>query len=232
MKRKNICFISCVVFIIVCIVLSLLGGIYQRVYRKPIPPQTDSAKPAVALTFDDGPNSCYTPQLLDILYEQQVPATFFLVGEKFSGNEPLIQEMASCGHEIESHTFSHPDLTTLNPQQIRWEIYQMEKELKKILPNYAVCYVRPPYGRYSEKVRNAIDLPLMLWTIDSGDWENPDADKIYTTVVSNIKDGDIIIFHDDNAETVKALQRIIVELKARDFRFLTVSQMDEIKKGN
>ncbi len=65
----------------------------------------------------------------------------------------------------------------------------------------------------------------MLWTIDSGDWENPDAEIIYTTVVGSVKDGDIIVFHDDNAETVKALEKIIVELKAREFQFATVSQI-------
>jgi peptidoglycan/xylan/chitin deacetylase (PgdA/CDA1 family) len=188
----------------------------------------NSAQPVVALTFDDGPNSRYTPQVLDILYEEQVPATFFLVGEKFAGNELLIKEMAASGHEIGSHTFSHPDLTTLNTQQIRQEIRQTEKELKKILPDYPVQYVRPPYGRYTEKVEKAIDLPLMLWTIDSGDWENPDAEKIYTTVVRNIQDGDIVVFHDDNAETVKALEKIIVELKARGFQFVAVSQMYEM----
>ncbi len=232
MKHKNICFVACVACIIVFIVVSLLTGIYGRIHRKAISSQMDPTKPAVALTFDDGPNPRYTPQVLDILYEQQVPATFFLVGEKFAGNEPLIKEMAGSGHEIESHTFSHPDLTTLNTQQIQQEIHRTEEGLKKILPNYTLHYLRPPYGRYTEKVEKATDLSLMLWTIDSWDWENPDADRIYNTVVSVIKDGDIIVFHDDNPETGKALRRIIAELKARNFQFVTVSQMYEMKQSD
>ena len=104
----------------------------------------------------------------------------------------------------------------------------MEEELRKILPDYTVKYVRPPYGRYNEAVEQAVGHPLMLWTIDSGDWDDPDAESIYTTVVSNIQDGDIIVFHDDNPETVKALESIIIELKSRGFQFVTVSQMREI----
>lgn len=119
MKRKNLLFCICVGFIIVLVIVSLLAGINQRVDRKAIQVQITPAQPVVSLTFDDGPNSYYTPQVLDILYKQQVPATFFLVGEKLGGNELLIREMEASGHEIESHTFSHPDLTPLNNQQIQ-----------------------------------------------------------------------------------------------------------------
>ncbi len=232
MKRRNILFSAWVAFTMILVVIGLLGRVHQRVDRKAISVQIDPTRPAVALTFDDGPSPRYTPQVLDVLYEQQVPATFFLVGEKFPGNELLIKEMAGSGHEIESHTFSHPDLTTLSTRQIRQEIHQTEEGLKKILPNYTIQYLRPPYGRYTEKVEKASDLPLMLWTIDSWDWENPDADNIYKTAIRGIKDGDIIVFHDDNPETVKALRKIIAELKARNFQFLTVSQMYEMKQGD
>ena len=135
--------------------------------------------------------------------------------------------MAASGHEIGNHTFSHPDLTQLDSRTIQWEIQQTEEKLKEILPDYPMKYVRPPYGRYTEDVQNAIGLPLVLWTIDSGDWEAPHAENIYTAVVSKIQDGDIIVFHDDNAETVKALEKIILELKKRGFQFATVSQLYE-----
>ena len=227
-KRKNLLFIACGLVMIVLIIAGLLSGINHRVHREAIPAQIDPTQPTVALTFDDGPNPRYTPQVLDILYENQVPATFFLVGEEFSGNELLIEEMAASGHEIGNHTFSHPDLTTLNASQIRQEIRQTEEELRKILPDYTIKYARPPYGRYNEAVEQAVGQPLMLWTIDSGDWDDPVAESIYTTVVSNIQDGDIIVFHDDNPETVKALESIIIELKSRGFQFVTVSQMREI----
>ena len=224
-KRRNLLFCTCVCFIIVLIIIRLLAGINQRVDRKAIQVQIIPTQPVVSLTFDDGPNSYYTPQVLDILYKQQVPATFFLVGEKLAGNELLIKEMEASGHEIECHTFSHPDLTTLNNEKIQQEIRKTEDKLKKILPDYSIKYVRPPYGRYTEEVEKAITLPLALWTIDSEDWEDPDAGKIYTAVVDNIQDGDIVVFHDNNMETVKALKEIISELKARNYQFVTLSHL-------
>lgn len=228
MKHKNLLFCLCIGFINLCIVIGLFAGIHHRVHREAIPVLTNPTQPMIALTFDDGPNSCYTPQVLDVLYEQQVPATFFLVGEKFSGNELLIKEMVSSGHEIGSHTFSHSDLTTLNKQQVQQEIQQTAEELKKILPDYPMQYFRPPYGRYTAEVEKAVNLSLVLWTIDSGDWKNPDAEKICTNVLHNIQNGDIIVFHDNNAETVEALQKIIVALKARNFQFVTISQLYEM----
>lgn len=227
MKRKNILFCGIILIIIAAIVWGLFGGIHRRLNRSAISVQIDWQKPVVALTFDDGPHSEYTPQILDILYEQQVPATFFLVGENLSENKLLVQEMAASGHEIGSHTFSHPDLTTLDSYAIQNEIEQTKEALKKILPEYSMKFVRPPYGRYNAEVENAIQEPLMLWTIDSGDWETPHADSIYKTVVSNIQDRDIIVFHDDNAQTVEAIEKIIFDLKDRGFQFATVSQLYE-----
>jgi len=222
-KRKNVLFGALICVVIVLVAVGLFTGVFHRMKRDAITVQINPEQSVVALTFDDGPNARYTPQVLDILYEQQVPATFFLIGEKFTGNELLIREMAASGHEIGNHTFSHPDLS----RTIQWEIQQTEEKLKEILPDYPMKYVRPPYGRYTEDVQNAIGLPLVLWTIDSGDWEAPHAENIYTAVVSKIQDGDIIVFHDDNAETVKALEKIILELKKRGFQFATVSQLYE-----
>ena len=149
------------------------------------------------------------------------------MGEKLEGNELIIQEMAASGHEIGCHTDDHRDLTTLDGGEIRREVQQFEEKLLEILPDYRIRYVRPPYGRYTEAVENAVDLPLMLWTMDSGDWENPDAERIYTTVVKGAQDGETVVFHDDNGETVEALDKIISELKAKGFQFVTVSQMEK-----
>lgn len=96
----------------------------------------------------------------------------------------------------------------------------MEEELKKILPDYSIKYVRPPYGRYTQEVVKAINRPLVLWTIDSGDWQNLNVEQIYTTVINNIQDRDIIVFHDDNAETVKAIEKLLLNLNQEDFNSL------------
>lgn len=227
MKTKNIIFPLFVLFLIIC-----LSCIFFKPYfwTKTISYPLDPEQLMVALTFDDGPNSHYTPQLLDLLNDQQVLATFFVTGENIRHYPLIIKEMAASGHELANHTFSHRDLTTLSSQQIHQQVSKTEQELQKILPDYQLKYVRPPYGHTNQKVADNIVHPLVLWTLDSGDWSHPDEKTICQNVLSQIKDGDIIIFHDDNQQTISALKTIITELKQRGFQFVTVSQLSAYKK--
>ena len=212
---------------IVLVVIGLLAGICHRIKRDAITAQINPGQPVVALTFDDGPNAHYTPQVLDILYEQQVPATFFLIGEKFTGNELLIREIAASGHEIGNHTFSHPDLTQLDSRKIQWEIQQDRRKTERNPAGLSDEVCSPAlwkiYGRCPKGNRPS----SCIMDIDSGDWEAPNAENIYTALIGKIQNGDIIVFHDDNAQTVKALEKIILELKKRGFQFATVSQLYE-----
>lgn len=225
MKRGNLIFSACICLIIACITFLLLSSINQRTHRIIDTSTPDETKPWIALTFDDGPNLNYTPQLLTLLYEEQTVATFFLIGEKIPANKQLVQEIYYNGHEIGNHTFSHQDLTTLERQQIQQEIQQTEAELNQILPNYTIQYIRPPYGHTNGVTEKCIGQSQVLWTIDSHDWEDIDADTIYHYVVDHAKDQDIVVFHDDNEETINALEKIIPELKRRGFEFVTISQL-------
>lgn len=225
MRRNNILFSLLLVGIILLVVIGLFTPIYDRTKRAKITVEINPLQPIIALTFDDGPPPLYTPQILDILYDHQVPATFFVVGEAAAEHPLLIKEMAQSGHEIECHTFSHPDLTTLSVREIQWQIDTTEATLQKILTDYSTQFVRPPYGRYTEQVQSSIKFPLVLWTIDSSDWMRIDAETIEATVVNSIQNGDVIVFHDDNKETVKALDHIISQLKSMGFQFVTVSQL-------
>lgn len=186
MRGKNIAFFVGICVIIGWIAGSLLMQIYGRTHREPIIPQYNSNTPVVALTFDDGPNAQYTPQVLDILYEYQAPSTFFLIGEELSGKEWIVEEIVASGHEIGCHTNSHRDLTTLDTREMQEEIQLTQEKLSKILTDYTFKLVRPPYGRYNQTVQDTINLPLVLWSIDSGDWDEPDADAIYTAVVAHV----------------------------------------------
>lgn len=225
MKHRNVWFAGCICFITAAITFLLLCGINDRLSRKIQPSPLDLSKPVVALTFDDGPNSQYTPQVLDILFEHQAPATFFIVGEHFPGNKLLIQEMAYSGHEIGNHSFSHPDFTILNFQEAQQQIVDTEAALKKILPDYKMQFFRPPYGRYDAQLKNMPCVPIMLWTLDSEDWNGRSAAQICDTILHNIKNRDIIIFHDDNQQTVLALQQLLPQLQEKGFQFVTISQL-------
>lgn len=229
MRRKNLFFVAGMWILIGLVSMGLLRNVGGKI--DPISQQIAPNLPVVALTFDDGPNPRFTPQILDILYEHQVPATFFLVGQQMEGQGWLVRKIAASGHEIGNHTNSHPDLTTLEEPQILEEIQKTQDKLREILPDYTMNFLRPPYGRQNETVCQSSPLPLILRNVDSGDWEDPQAEAIYAAVMENIQDGDIVVFHDDNPETVKALKQILPALKARGYQFATVSALLGLKKG-
>ena len=231
MRRKNLLFGTTVCLVIFAVIVWLFSQINARIRRDAILEQVDPQQPMVALTFDDGPNVRYTPQILDILYETQTPATFFLIGEKLAGQELLVKEIASSGHEIGNHTYSHQNLAKLDCLEIRQEIQKMQETLRNILPDYTIRYLRPPYGSYTQEVEQTADIPLVLWTVDSGDWEEKgDAQPIIQTVPEQIQNGGIVVFHDDNPYTVEALQVIIPALKEKGFQFVTISQLYACQK--
>lgn len=227
MKRKTSLFPALLLLAVGLVGALLFWNIQQRVHRTPIPVQSLQGKPVVALTFDDGPDARYTPSLLDVLYEQQVPATFFLVGQQIEGNERIVQELVSSGHEIGGHTDSHPNLNQLTESQGRAELERMQAALDKALgKRFPVNYQRPPYGEYPAWMEQDGKLQLALWTLDGQDWENPQAEEICRRVVQAAKDGDVIVLHDNNPQTVQAVKQIISALRQRGFVFATLSQME------
>lgn len=229
-KRKNFIFCLAVFLLILLTTAMLYFYITRRLRREQACAVPDPCRPAVAITFDDGPDPEYTPRILDILYQHNAPATFFLVGENLSENKLLVKEIAAAGHEIGNHTYSHRDLSALDNRQVTQEISDMNRELQKILPGYEIKYFRPPYGRYTAHTEKASGMEMALWTVDSGDWENPCADNIYRNTTTDTANGDVIIFHDNNRQTVRALDDILTGFEQKGFQFVTLSQLREIKK--
>lgn len=224
MRRKNICFSLFVLGLIATVTALLVWGVYSRLSRPPITQALDPDRPMVALTFDDGPSLRYTPQILDILYQTQTPATFFLVGERMEGGRLLIREMKAAGHQVECHTYSHQNLSTLTGEEIRQEVALAQEELEKILPGHKFRYLRPPYGSYTQKVEQEAGITLAMWTVDSRDSEPGQEDKIYSNVVDHIKDGDVVVLH-DCPETARVLESIILTLKEKGFQLVTLDQL-------
>ena len=180
----------------------------------------------IALTFDDGPNADFTYRILDILESEKVSATFFVLGTAAQAYPDIVKRAAEEGHEIGSHTLSHADLTTLSGSSLISEIVDAVDIIERTI-GYRPSITRPPYGEYNDKVLEAIETPIIMWSIDPMDWKFPDADTIYQNIVNVAKDGDIILIHDSQNTSVLAAERIIVELKSRGFTFVTVSELLE-----
>ena len=125
-------------------------------------PQTaiiDKQKPMVALTFDDGPHYTVTPRILDILQEHNARATFFVLGNRVDNFPNIIQREYSQGHEIGSHSFSHPQITTLTSDEIEYQFAETEHRIQQYVP-YTTKLVRPPYGQITQSLKEVLQKPL------------------------------------------------------------------------
>ncbi len=188
----------------------------------------------MALTFDDGPHPVYTNEILDILAEYDVKATFFVIGKNIKGNEEIIKRILAEGHEIGVHTFSHTPVSKLGKDGLEKEIRMCEQSLEKF-----GCYpsvFRAPGGELCfdaiEKV-NSLGYKYVLWSwrMDTRDWAGSDAEKIKSVVMNNLSGGDVPLFHDYNAgksHTPEALREILPLLKDKGYTFCTMSQLINI----
>jgi peptidoglycan/xylan/chitin deacetylase (PgdA/CDA1 family) len=175
------------------------------------------------MTFDDGP-SVYTSQILSELRAKGVPATFFVVGQNAQQDPSSVQQEHADGHEIGDHTWDHPDLTTLPPDQVRWELQSTADEIANLTGTRPTLW-RPPGGHFNDtvtQIASSLGLSMRLWNVDPRDWTRPGTDVIVSNVVDNVRPDAIILLHDgggDRSQTVAALPTIIDTLRARGYEF-------------
>ncbi|MCK8818211.1 polysaccharide deacetylase family protein [Natroniella sulfidigena] len=187
----------------------------------------------VALTFDDGPDNKYTPQILDILKEYNVRATFFLVGEAVEKYPHIVERMIEEGHVIGNHSWSHPNLSLLNADTITEEIQKTEEALEQII-NRKTTLLRPPYGFASSRVVNQAadsNYRVINWSVDSFDWRVDSKEELLDNTLPGINPGAIVLLHSATGEgnslapTVEALPTIIEETREEGLEFDTVDNV-------
>lgn len=195
-------------------------------------------KRQVALTFDDGPDRQFTPQILDVLKEHNVKATFFLVGNRVMANPDIMERIIREGHEVGNHSYNHPNLPKLADSKFQWQI----TEANKVIANhsgYEPKFFRPPYGAISEEQLKWVasqNMKMVNWNVDSLDWKGLSAEEVETNILSNITYGAIILQHsaggegEDLSGTVKALPQVIKKLKADQVEFVTISTLLDLPK--
>ncbi len=183
----------------------------------------------VALTFDDGPSGRFTRRLLEGLDARDARATFLLCGYRLEQYGDLAAEMASAGHELGVHGYSHRDWRTLSRRDLAAEIARTEELLP---PGAKLRFLRPPGGFVTDGVRQvaaARNYGILGWTVDPHDWEITDTAAIETSVVDNVRDGDIILLHDMSDSSVDAALAIVDDLSAAGFQFVTVSELAALR---
>src|SRR5699024_6067780 len=188
----------------------------------------------VALTFDDGPSKEVTPRILDILSQHGAVATFFMLGSQVDYYPDIAKRVADEGHEIGNHTQNHKDLTTLGQNAIHTEITESADKIQQatgIWPHL----VRPPYGAYDNDIINhAInnENSLILWSIDSLDWQSRNAASVNSKIQTEITSGAMVLMHDIHPSTADALPELLSTLKEQGYRFVTVSELLELQGQN
>ena len=205
------------------LVLLLPGPEPVRTAGAPAEVTLDSP-PLVALTFDDGPRSSTTGPLLDGLALREVPATFFLVGNRIPGNEDLVRRMAAEGHQIGINTYDHVELKGLSRQDFDLQVGKTRALITQLVGegNY---WLRPPYGLMDRQAGQWCGGPVILWSVDPEDWKDDDIDRIVAAVVEHVSDGDIILLHDLFPSSAQAALRVVDTLLARGCCFVTVEQL-------
>ncbi|MFN6261201.1 MAG: polysaccharide deacetylase family protein [Chromatiaceae bacterium] len=192
----------------------------------------------VALTFDDGPTPDKTNQILQILAEEKIPATFFLIGQEVQQHPQLVRQILAAGHQVGNHSFSHQRMIFKSPAFVAGEIEQTDKLLRDSGVD-GVIYFRPPYGK------KLLVLPWYLmkhhrvsvtWDVAPENFpkiaKDPQALVDYT--VQQTKPGSIILLHvmyDSRQATMQAVPQIIRQLKAQGYRFVTVHELLKLEQA-
>ncbi|MEP7380341.1 MAG: glycosyltransferase [Gemmatimonadota bacterium] len=196
----------------------------------------------VALTFDDGPDGRWTPDILDTLTARQVPATFFIIGHNAQGNIRLTRRIYDEGHEIGNHTFTHPNLALTDPWVTRVELGATERLIEAVTDRRSVLF-RPPYFGDAEPttrdalgpiaIANALGYLTAGVHVDAEDWRISDPVRIVRQVLDERVRGNVVLLHDGGgvrAGTVAALGPLIDSLRARGDTLVLLSDLAGITR--
>ncbi len=185
----------------------------------------------ISLTFDDGPNTVTTPQVLDVLEKHSVPASFFVVGNNITPESAEVMRRAvSLGCEIENHSRTHSDMTKMSAEEIAAETAFTSDEVEKAVGRRP-RFFRPPYIAVNDVMFNTVDLTFICG-VGAEDYNDEiSAEERFERIVSQASDGTVILLHDmsGNFRTVEALDMIIPRLNEEGYGFVTVSQLFEKK---
>ena len=196
--------------------------------NKPIPkPDVDcKVVSCVALTFDDGPGD-QTDRLLAALREKGVRATFFTIGKNVKANPGIVKKEAAEGHSVGNHSWDHPQLTKLTPEELRKELKNTSDSIVEAGAPAPVL-MRPPYGSSNAAVLKAIGENGMAetrWDVDTEDWKNKNAAVTTQRALAGARPGSVILMHDIHASSVDAVPGLIDQLRAKGYTLVTVPQL-------
>ena len=187
-----------------------------------------NSKKSISFTFDDSPNQNKTNKILSSLEDNHFHATFFVVGNKMTKNRDLLINIKNSGNEIGSHSYDHSNMNKMSNEEFV-EDYNKVNDIYKSIFNEDIKYIRPPYGLIKDSHLNLVNATYIMWNMDTLDWKRRNSNYIINYVVNNVKDGDIILFHDSYNSTVEAIEELLPILYSKGFQVMSVSELFELK---
>ncbi len=188
----------------------------------------ETDKKQIAISFDAAWGNDDTEQLISILKEYDVPATFFVVGAWVDKYPESVKALSDAGHQIQNHSNTHPHMPQLSREQMKDEILSCNEKIKSITGKTPTL-LRPPYGDYDNaliETMTELKMSTIQWDVDSLDWkETATPDSICQRVTNKVTNGSIVLFHNDADHTPAALPNILKQLKGDGYEFVFISDL-------
>jgi len=182
----------------------------------------------IAISFDDGPAACYTPEILQLLKQENINATFFCIGNRIAGNEQIIRQIKEDGHIIGNHSYSHHFwFDMFSAKKMLQDLQQMDDEMERVTGLRPKLF-RPPYGVTNPNLKRAIikgNYTPVGWSVRSMDTVIKDEKKLLSKINAAIKPGAVFLFHDTSKTTLDALPAFIKEVKNKGYQIVPLDKL-------
>ncbi|TKB46632.1 polysaccharide deacetylase family protein [Thalassotalea mangrovi] len=207
--------------------MSFKSRLIQRLFpNDKIYTRRKSGDKCLYLTFDDGPTPQVTPRVLELLSQHDTKATFFFIGKRMENNPELVKKVKEQGHSLGNHSYYHKGFKHMPTKDQLEEILQTNELLASFEVNQQSIIFRPPHGRWRIGLLWQLlkrNIPLVLWSVDSKDYSRKNSQILCRRLSEmSLRDGDIILFHDDNELCLEILDNLIPLWKKQGFSFATL----------
>lgn len=230
-KRKILTVLSVALSVIILVLTLKTTSAYSVFYgnnlRKLPIYRVDTDEKKIAISFDCAWGVDYTDELLRIMSEENVYCTFFMVEFWAKKYPEYVKKISNAGHEIGTHSATHPYMSKLDKTAIQKELSTSVQAIENVTGKKVEVF-RPPYGDYDDLLIDTakeMGLYTIQWDVDSLDWKNLSALEIIDRVVSRVKNGSIVLFHNQGLHTAKALPKIILNLKQKGYTFVKIGDL-------
>ena len=223
-----------ITLLLIWIILTTIGSFHIRwnYFLKAQHNSPNVKDDVISLTFDDGPDNEYTPQVLELLKKYNFKATFFLIGNKIEKNPELVEEIINQGHTIGNHTFSHSNnFGFLKTKEVINDLKKANGLIEKFQDIKLNLY-RPAFGVTNPRISKAVKelkLKPIGWSVRSLDTTQDSKEKIVKRVTKNLKKGDVVLLHDTSKKTVEVLEQLLIFIEKKNWISITVDQLLNLK---